>query len=70
MNRSDSCEVIRLHNIMYEIEEHVEDSIDALIDVLDSIVDTYDEASAIYRELAMIESRLRKASELLDEVLD
>ena len=70
MKFSDNYEVVRLHNIMYEIEELVDDSIDMLIDVLDSIVDTYDEGSTIYRDLSMIEDRLKKACKLLDEELD
>ena len=70
MNMSDSYEVTRLHNVMYETEALVDDSIDALIDILDSIADTYDESSIIYRELSMIEDRLKKAGKLLDEELD
>ena len=70
MNAFDNHEVIKLHNIMYEIEEYIDDSIDSLVDVLDSIIDTYDESSPTYRELSMIEDKLRKASRLLDKELD
>ena len=70
MKVSDRYEVARLHNVMYEVEELVDYSVNVLIDVLDDILDTYDESSNTYRELAMIEDRLKKVCRLIDEVLD
>ena len=70
MKTQDRYEVTRLQNIMYEVEEYVDGSVDALIDTLDNIVDIYDEGSQVYRELSMIEDKLKNAGRLLDKELD